>query len=75
MRRVGSSPSCHAFGPGTARRSERADTGPVLYVTCRVCAGPNSCRVLGRPASPIRLDIYSYSYALMNWISFQVTRT
>jgi hypothetical protein len=48
--RAGPSPSCHAFGPGT---------GPVHYVSCRVRAGPNLCRVSDCPTRPVRLDIYS----------------
>jgi hypothetical protein len=48
--RAGPSPSCHAFGPGTAPWPCRVGTGPVHYVPCRVS---------GRPASPVRLDIYS----------------
>jgi hypothetical protein len=34
--------------------------GPVHYVSCRVRVEPNPCRVSGHPASPVRLDIYTY---------------
>jgi hypothetical protein len=50
--RAGPSPSCHAFGPDTARWPGRAGTGPVHYMSCRVRAEPKSCRFSGCPASP-----------------------